>query len=248
MSSLNVTVTGVFEYDIELVEDNPYNANKQDGATANRLVDGMDEIGDVIELPVVYVPVDPGSGERGTPRWISGHHRAKSWAELGNKKIKANTIEGWLSPTDEFNLVNNLNTVRGNVTLSALKRVIRTHDEVDVSKLNVFKFGLVKLTPSIKKAENTDAGRRIALRDIARKVSTTVAEVLLDNIDAGVVAFIVEDGGKPKLAACVKLSLTMSSTRRNVPAFKAAIAEALSEHLLEVDENGDNQNTEGGGE
>jgi len=213
------------------IRANPLSANLEDGATYARLKRELEEHG-LLELPLVLKRDD-------TYQFLAGHHRAKAWGELGHKSIDAILVEGEMTPEEEFNLVNNLNQIRGSVTLVNLKRVIRK-EQLAVDRLDVFKYPVSRLTPKLTGATlDSNLARRAKIRDMSLQIAGKIAESLLDDINESVVVFRVKD----KVAAVVRVNLTKSATRKN-----ASILKKLIQQIFEAwldDESPENERVEG---
>lgn len=210
--------TGVQEVEIALIEANPLSANVEDGATFSRLRSELKEHG-MLELPVML--------KNGTKfRVIAGHHRVEAWSQLGHATTDAIVVEGKLTKEEEFNLVNNLNTIHGGLSVSRVKRVVR-QAELDVTKLDLFKYPLTRLMPGATKPIDGPAQRRAKIRDMSLRIASKVAEVLLDDMNAAVVCFRVED----QPVAVVRLNLTKQSARKNISTLKSKVRKSLKEWL-----------------
>ena len=120
---------------------NDLSANNEDETTFERLKQGLYEDG-LIEFPSVLIT---GLDQY---RVISGHHRIYSWRDIGNDTIICNVFRGTLEPEDEFNLVNNMNQIRGKTTLSSMRKIIHNQN-LDISKLDIYKFPVTKLMPQM---------------------------------------------------------------------------------------------------
>lgn len=211
--------TAIQEVEIARIEQNPFSANLEDGATFSRLREELKAHG-MLELPVL---LKSGDGWR----VLAGAHRVAGWSQLGNTTVEAIVVEGKLAPEEEFNLVNNLNTIRGDLSVSRVKRIVRQQG-LDVSKLDVFKYPISRLTagPPTSMTDGT-AQRRARIRDMSLRIASKVAEVLLDDMDAAVVCFRVEDVP----VAVVRLALTKQSARKNISTLKAKARDAFKEWL-----------------
>lgn len=208
---------GVETFGINDVQINQLSANEEDGSTYNRLKKELEEYG-MLDLPVVLRAPDKSS-----VRILSGHHRWRAWKELKHNKIDAIVVEGKLTKEEEFNLVNNLNSIRGDTTLSRVKRIVRQFS-LDVTKLDVFKMPLSALMPrSSMNVGNEDMARKARLRDMAIKLAGELAEILVDQRDEDLIAFAVEG----KMVAVIHTNISAASVRGNVSVFKGIISESV---------------------
>jgi len=223
---MSVKNTGVRRIPIQTIEMNALSANEEDGATFERLKTELGKHG-MIDLPVVLDI--QGKNIAFEYRCIAGHHRIKAWNALGNLEVDAVVLEGELTPEEEFNLVNNLNGIRGSTTLSSVKRVIRAQ-KLDVSQIDLFKFPATKLMPSVKlEATQNTAQRRAKIRDMSLKIAPKLAEVILDDMEAVVVALRHDD----KLVLTIAVDASPAFYRRNVAIIKKVIGEAIEKYELE---------------
>lgn len=214
-----VTYLGVKNVPISRVDANPLSANEEDGATFSRLKEELKKYG-LVELPVAIE-----SGDRF--RVISGHHRVAGWREIGHEAIDVIVLAGDLSKEDEFNLVNNMNTIRGQLSVSRVKRVIRG-EKLDVSKLDLFKYPITRfMPPSDAKEQDMEAVRRAKVRDMSLVLASKIAEVLLDKMDDPVVVLRV--GDVP--AAVVRLSMSKAGVRRSIADLRMRLKGAFREWL-----------------
>lgn len=209
---------GVETFGIDDVQINQLSANEEDGSTYTRLKKELMDYG-MLEYPVVLRSPDQ------SVRIISGHHRWRAWKELKHKDIQAIVVVGKLTKEDEFNLVNNMNSIRGDTTLSRVKRIVRQFN-LDVSKLDVFKMPVNALMPKGGTSfVNEDMERKARLRDMAVKLSGELAEILVDNRDEDLVAFALEG----KLVAVIHTQSTPQAIRKNASVFKGILSKAVAE-------------------
>lgn len=212
-----VKYLGVEKLKINQVESNPLSANREDGATFQRLREEMKKHG-ALEPPVVLK-------QKKHYRVIAGHHRTEAWSQLGHDDMDFVILEGTLSQEEEFNLVNNLNSVRGALSISRVKRIIRKQ-ELDVTELDVFKYPVSRLMPKPKAAASqSQMMRRARVRDMALKIAPKIAEVLLDKMDDAIICFRYED----KAVAVIRCELPPKQARANITRLKTRIRKALKE-------------------
>lgn len=220
MSKKKLKYIGPETVAIDSLVANPLSANEEDGATFERLKKELEKYG-LIDLPIVLRDT-----KSKVLRIIAGHHRVRGWKEIGNTTIIVIILEGELDKEEEFNLVNNLNAIRGDTTTSRVKRVIRSQ-ELDVTRLDLFKHPLSKLLPKTADANpaNDDMLRKAKLRDMAIKVAGELAEIIVDNRDEELVCFAIEG----KLVAVVHVTSTPPKVRGSVPIFKGVLEKAFRE-------------------
>lgn len=228
---MTIRRVGVDRLPVGEIRANPLSANVEDGATYARLKREIEEHG-LLELPLVLK-------KDNSYQFLAGQHRAKAWQELGHDSIDVLLVEGEMSPEEEFNLVNNLNQIRGTVTLANLKRVIRKH-ELAIEQLDVFKYPVSRLIPKLTaQTLDSDLARRARIRDMSLQIAAKVAESLLDDINESVVVFRVKD----KIAAVVRVNLTKSAARKNASILKRHIKRSFDAWL--DDESPDNERVKG---
>jgi len=213
-----VNKTKIVSLNVDKLETNQLSGNEEDGSTFKRLKKELSKYG-MVELPVVVKTEE-------AYRIIAGHHRIKAWKELGNSMVDCMLIEGEMSKEEEFNLVNNLNQIKGNLTLSRLKRIIR-YNELDVTKLDVFKVPITNLIPSDKavEKESLDAEMRARIRDLSLKLASEIAELVLMNKNESIIMMHKEG----KIAAILHIKMPISQARAGIPVFKGIIEKALDE-------------------
>lgn len=220
----NLKYVGVQEFPIDDLENNPLSANEEDSSTFERLKHEQAQYG-MLEIPVAI-----RSSEKANVRILSGHHRVRAWKELGHKTVQANLFEGKLSKEEEFSLVNNLNQIRGSITMSTVKRVIRTM-QLDVTAIDLFKMPVQSMMPKASdSAANEDMQRRARLRDMAIKISGELAEIIVDNRDEDLVCFAYEG----KLVAVLHIQHTPQKVRGNASVFKGILERVYGEWEEEV--------------
>lgn len=203
---------GVESVEITDVRASEYTANRQDDATYERLKEELQK-GGMIELPVLLQNSD--GADR---RWLAGHHRTRAWAELGHRRTDAVILQGDVTPEEEFNVVNNLNQVRGTTRIPEALAIARAH-QLDPTKLDVFKAPIISMMGGAKTdvhQRSDTVARRAKLRDLAIKASAKLAEAILDDLDAAIVVLRIED----KVAAVLQVPLGADQVRRDVSVLK----------------------------
>jgi len=214
-----VKVVGTEEIAVKGLLASDVSANVEDNATFERLKMELKKHG-MVQLPAV---LRNGS----ETRIIAGHHRIRAWMEIGNETVEAVVLEGKVTPEEEFNLVNNLNTVRGTLSNSRLKRVIRK-GELDVTKLDLFKYPMTSLVPKVNPSEaDDDLRRRARIRDMAMKISTKIAESMLDEMDEAVCCFAFED----KPIAILRINVRPRAARKLIPDLRKRLISVFDDLL-----------------
>lgn len=189
------------DIDIELLIDNELSANEEDTATFDALKGQIEKFG-FMEFPVVVRQPD------GRYRLIAGHHRKRVAKAKGLKKIKCVVISAdvaaLLDQEGEFNLVNNMNLVRGGVRKVKLMEIARAK-KLDPTKLDIFKFPATRLLPKVdsstladKSAEST---RKAKLVNLAMRIAQEIATTIVDEKDELVSCIIARD----QLACVIRL-------------------------------------------
>lgn len=207
-----ITVRGVENVPIDEMEMNELSANIEDQATYERLKDELRQTG-MIELPIVLAKGDGGY------RIIAGHHRIRAWADLKHATSPCVVIEGEMTPEEEFNLVNNLNLVRGTPTLTEIKRVIRAQ-RLDVEKVDLHKIPVAKLVPSVSGVKDGEMSRKAKIMNMVLRIAPKIAQAILESADDEVVVFVrVED----KPVAVVTVPLKVQDARKMMPVFVRAV-------------------------
>jgi len=214
-----VKYIGVQELHIDGIAANKLSANQEDSSTFTRLKRELSEHG-MIDLPVVLA-------NNGAYRAVAGWHRLKAWQELGHQTCPCVVLEGTLSKEQEFNLVNNLNRIRGEVTRQAVTRVIRANN-LDVAALDLFKLPLASLLPNENPlGKNDDVIRAARLRDLSLEIAERIAEVILDQKDEAVIVFRVQD----KMAGVLRLRLSVQQIRRSLAVLKTMLETTFADWL-----------------
>lgn len=217
------------EIPLAQIEDNPLSANEEDSATFERLKKQIEENG-LLELPVVVAL--PSSGEIGQLsltkyRLIAGHHKRRAWAELGHDRIPCIIAEPQATAEAEFNLVNNMNVVRGRTRTPKLLEIVRAQ-ELDPTKLDIFKTPSASLMPTVDQgaiAQQADEAKRKAqLHNLTLKIAQEIGEAILSGKDDLLTLLVVED----KLAAVLRIPFKSgAAARKNAGPLQALLAKAL---------------------
>lgn len=191
----------------DLIDDNPLSANEQDTVTFKKLTDQVDRLG-LIEIPVVMKKPD------GRYAMISGKHRKDSFVHLGGREIPAIVIDKPASKEDEFNLVNNMNLIKGDMRKRELVKIIKEND-LDPTKIDLLKMPSALLMPSInhedlaKKSE--ELKRRARLNELVLEISKQIAEQVLREKDELVSLIVLND----TIAAVIRVPFKSKKLVRN---------------------------------
>jgi len=210
--------------EIEMLVDNPLSANEEDAATFERLKLEMQANG-LVEIPVVKIYEEKYM-------IMSGHHRVRAWEDLGHTKIEVRvwTPPKGMTPEDEFNMVNNMNAVRGETRRPLLVSKVRENN-LDPTKLDVFKYPTASLFPSLSKEdrEKIETGTRdkAKLQQLKLAVAGEVAKVIYDGSGEAVICF----ASKGVLAAVVRVPADKSGTRNVAHALKPKLKKWFDERM-----------------
>ncbi len=197
----------VKDIDIALVVDNELSVNEEDTYTFNRLKAQLEKYG-MMELPVVR---EDGEGKY---RVISGHHRIRAWNTLGHSSVKVVVAATPLqNREEEFNLVNNFNTIRGTIRKQTLIGKVREYD-LDVKKLDIFKFPVNKLFPLLSCEDmqqgDDDQRRKAKINELTLVIAKEIAKAVYDARDEMVSVICVKD----KAAAILRLPFKSGAIAR----------------------------------
>lgn len=228
-SALSLTTV---EIEVDRVDDNPLSANVQDEATFERLK------AEIAEHGLLEVPVVKKNGDRFT--LVSGHHRFHAWQSLGHKmcEVRLWKPKKGMTLEEEFNIVNNMNTIRGSLHRAELIGTIRQQN-LDPTKIDVFKYPATALFPSLSKSDQqkvTEKQRDAArLHQLKLDVALEVAKAMYDGENDAVICFAANN----HLAAVVRLSGASKGDARNLAhALKEPLKELVASMFAEV-EDGD---------
>lgn len=193
--------------DIDLIDDNPLSANEEDTITFNRLQKEMEEHG-LLEIPILK------REPTGRYTMISGKHRKDAFRELGGKKILATIVDAkhFKSREDEFNLVNNMNLIRGDMKRKTLSVIIP----------NRF------LAPTIPNKDlvdgNAEAKRNARINQLILEISKEIAEQIVREKDEMLSLIIVQD----TIVSLVRLPVKSKKIARNLtPEIEKLFGEAI---------------------
>ncbi|HBJ80732.1 ParB N-terminal domain-containing protein [Pseudothermotoga sp.] len=204
----------IIEVEIDKLENNPLSVNKEDSFVFERLKKELSKWG-ILELPVVLQ-----DGDR--LRIISGHHRVRAWKALGHKTVKVVKITKSLDKEEEFNLVNNLNLVRGEISRSEIIKKVRQL-KLNPEKLDLFKFPVTQLFPRLNAediVEKDNEQQRLAkINELTLKIAKEIAKTMVEEKDELVTFIVVKD------KACAVLRIPFKSGK---------IAREKAEHIKKI--------------
>jgi ParB-like chromosome segregation protein Spo0J len=192
-------------------------ANRENMDTFRRLKRELSEHG-LLDLPVVQ------RTSSGALKVLSGAHRTIAWAELGHTDIEAIIVEGELSPEDEFNLVNNLNAVRGEISPAKVQSIVK-QQRLRADRLDLYKFPASRLSLSSLPVSEDAMQRQARIRRLAFELVSKVATIMEDGAEAAVVCF--QAGTVP--VAVLRLPLSQSAAQKDIPGLKKRLEALLEE-------------------
>lgn len=207
------------DVEIDKIEDNPLSANIEDSFVFERLKKELEKWG-VVEPPIVIE-------KEGKLTVIAGHHRIRAWKALGHNTITVLKVDANLDKEDEFNLVNNLNLIKGEVTGSEIIKKVRENN-LNVEKLDLFRFPASQLFPrltseDLTKKEN-EQERLAKINDLTLKVAKEIAKVMVEEKDELVTFLVVND----KACAAIRIPFKSGSeARKKAGDIKKKIQESL---------------------
>jgi len=205
----------------ELV-DNALSGNVEDNRTFRRLKQELAKWG--MLQPVLVKP------DNGKYRIIAGHHRARAWAELGYEDIPAIVVDGDMTPEDEFNLVNNLNLVRGEISLRKLRQAVRrmklSPKKIDLHGIRVEHIVPEEAEEFIQRRES-DLERQIRLETLKIQLAREIAPYVEENKEAMLWALAVRD--RVLVVVVRDEDIDMATARKAQKQIKQAMSEAWKE-------------------
>jgi hypothetical protein len=159
------------------IEFSPLNPNREDSSTFASLKKSIEEHG-MLDLPVVQVAGD------GTFRCVGGEHRLKAMFEE-YEEVPVIVAPRTYTAEDEFNVIGNLNLIRGKITLANLRKVVQDHD-LDVGKIDLhgvppWMLGKEK-TESFKTQEKR-AADELKAKQLALQIAKPLAVTILEDRD-----------------------------------------------------------------
>lgn len=223
----------------ERLDVNEFSVNEEDRATYDRLKEEIDEHG-MVEHPVIRPIVDSiTEGVVHQFKIHTGHHRTSAWVEVEGPVVPCRVKSDFDFETEEaeFNMVNNMNLIRGSVSTPALKQTVREHD-LDVRKLDIFKHPASELFPSLDEDDlekkRSEASERARIRKLTMEVSEKLAETMLDERNELVSVVTVDH----KLAAVVRAPLgTKTAGRKLAAEMDAAFEEEVAGEIEDLIES-----------
>ena len=184
----------------------------------------------MVELPVV---IEEAPGQF---RMIAGHHRVRAWQEIGHEEADCVVLpaEAIGSREEEFNLVNELNRVRGHTSDSELLRIVR-REGLDVKAINVHGLPRELLAPRIKPEDlagiDEQAARKARILELTHRVSREIAQLMVDERDELLTVLVVKD----KVAAVFRLPMRNATVaRKAAPILRDRMEDVLAQVLSEA--------------
>ena len=176
----------VIEVAISRLNENELSANKEDSMVFERLKKELHKWG-IVELPVV---VKDGEGYR----IIAGHHRIRAWKALGHDTVKAVVIERKMDKEEEFNLVNNLNLIKGDTSKGEIIKKVRQH-KLNPEKIDLFRYPTSQLFPRLStediKTKEDEQKRLAKINEMTLAVAKEIAKAMVDRMSD--LCFMVRD-------------------------------------------------------
>ncbi|MDH7597534.1 MAG: ParB/RepB/Spo0J family partition protein [Methanothrix sp.] len=213
----------LLEVDIDQLESNVFSANEEDDSTFTRLQDEIKRRG-LIELPVVT------KKDENRYTIIAGHHRVNALRSLGVKRVPVVLYKGRIETREDmFNLVNNMNLIRGTIRKSELIRKIREFD-LDPTKLDLHKNPWTLLVPKVTEEDiarrDAEAMRNAKIQDMALKIAKEIAKTLIMEKDEFLTFIVVHD----RPAAVIRIPFkSMKMARDRSVEIKKRIESALAD-------------------
>lgn len=133
------------------------------------------------------------------------------------------------SKEDMFNIVNNLNTIKGTIRKSAIMSKIKEL-KLDPTKIDIHKFPQAIITPAITKEDmdnkSTELQRRAKINEMTLKIAKEIAQQMLDEKDELITFLVVQD--RPVAVLRIPFSKT-ATAREKAQDIKRRIQDALEE-------------------
>ena len=215
----------VIEIDINRLEENELSANKEDSMVFERLKKELQKWG-MVELPVVVK-----DGER--YRIIAGHHRVRAWKALGHNTVKVVVIEKKMDKEEEFNLVNNLNLIKGDTSKGEIIKKVRQH-KLNPEKIDLFRYPTTQLFPRLSaediKVKEDEKKRQAKINQLTLTIAKEIAKEMIDEKDELVSFLVVRD------KACAVIRVPFKSgrvARERASHIKELIKKAIKEAGVE---------------
>ncbi|HOK59125.1 MAG TPA: ParB N-terminal domain-containing protein [Methanothrix sp.] len=242
----------VMEVRIDELLENALSANEEDSVTFERLKKEVSTWG-LLDLPVVRpLSEDEAASYPGKRyRIVHGRHRIAAMRDMGCETaqvvVMARPPE---TPEEEFNLVNNMNLIRGDTTARNLVKIIR-RDNLDVTKIDLFKHPVKQLIPdaiaTIKDRES-EAKRNAAINKLTLEIAKEIAKQMVDEKDDLLTFLVVKD----RIAAVVRIPKGNATRARKVaPYLRSRMIELVNDVIsrepdeeMETDEGEDSAECE----
>lgn len=230
-----ITKNQIIEVSLDELLENEFSANEEDTTTFDKLKEQLEKWG-VLDLPVVRELQEAEKKPGKNYKIVHGRHRIAALKAAGETRthvvLMATKFE---SPEDEFNLVNNINLVHGEISPRNLTKIIR-RDNLDVTKIEIFKHPINSLIPRISdqaKQNNTEAQRNAAINKMTLEIAKEIAKSLVDEKDELLTFLVVQD--KPAAILRIPFSSGKVARQRSLD-IKERIMKSL-EGLPEIDDN-----------
>jgi len=215
----------IIEVAISRLNENELSANKEDSMVFERLKKELQKWG-MVELPVV---VKDGEGYR----IIAGHHRIRAWKALGHDTVKAVVIERKMDKEEEFNLVNNLNLIKGDISKGEIIKKVRQH-KLNPEKIDLFRYPTSQLFPRLSaediKTQDDEQKRLAKINQLTLVIAKEIAKAMVDEKDELVSFLVVRD----KACAVIRIPFKNGkAARERASHMKELIKKAVEEAGVE---------------
>lgn len=172
---------------IEDLLANPFSANVENVKVFNKLKEALAKHG-MMSPPVVTF-------RNGKYVIVAGHHRIRAWQELGHNEVDVVVIDtSHLTDEEFFNLVNNLNLIRGEVSIGRLRRIIKQY-RLNPKLIDLFSIPLEKIldeyVETVEKLKKSHE-KLTKINELAMKIARVIAQQILDNIDDVLVVIVTD--------------------------------------------------------
>jgi hypothetical protein len=211
----------IIEVDISRLDENELSANKEDSMAFERLKKELQKWG-MVELPVVVK-------DGGKYRIIAGHHRIRAWKAIGHDKVKAVVIERNIDKEEEFNLVNNLNLIKGDIPRGEIIKKVRQH-KLNPEKIDLFRYPTSQMFPRLSaediKTKDDEQKRLAKINELTLTIAKEIAKVMVDEKDELVSFLVVHD----KACAAIRIPFKNGkAARERASHIKELIKKAVKE-------------------
>lgn len=225
-----ITKNEIREVSLDDLVENEFSANEEDTTTFEKLKEQLEKWG-VLDLPVLRElredekPSYPGK----TFKIVHGRHRIAALRATGETTTHVVLMATqFRSPEDEFNLVNNINLIHGDISPRTLTKIIR-RDNLDVTKIDIFKHPINNLIPRASEQSaqnNTEAQRNAAINKMTLEIAKEIAKSLVDEKDELLTFLVVQD--KPVAILRIPFSKGKVARQRSLD-IKERIASAIKD-------------------